>query len=410
MGYDAGFDMIPPLSKGFVDRYNWDRFMDRIKDHYKDDAQVEMKPNYLKAGEHPMLPLEGNKLLRFSAKISGSIAATTGVEHYIDTVTRIAKDHFGRRVWYWNELYDRYGEYNWDEVNDSFKSYEKEDAVSDHASTSPSVSELKSNKEEGIPVFEVKELPGKGRGLIACVDIAPGTRILCEKPLLTAGAHPMSVEKLEKVFAAKLRALPKPSQRQFLSLHNNHPGKFPFSNTFRTNALPCGPDSPEGGVYPTVCFINHSCIPNAHNNWNPKAEHETIHAIRPIRAGEEIMIAYDRGGPLDVRRAFLQKSFGFECVIEKLDITIGDPMHMIAMPDKSLGACRSLLMALDCENAGYAGILNSRVYYDAFQVCIAHGDQARASVFAERSYETRVLCEGMTLQRQRGRKLLRYGL
>jgi hypothetical protein len=86
-----------------------------------------MKPNYLvfKAGEHPMLPLEGNKLLRFSAKISGSIAATTGVERYIDTVTRIAKDHFGRRVCYWNELYDRYGEYNWDEVNDSFKSYEQ---------------------------------------------------------------------------------------------------------------------------------------------------------------------------------------------------------------------------------------------------------------------------------------------
>jgi hypothetical protein len=268
--------------------------------------------------------------------------------------------------------------------------------------------------EEGIPVFEVKELPGKGRGLIACVDIAPGTRILCEKPLLTAGAHPMSVEKLEKMFAAKLRALPKSSQRQFLSPQNNHPGKFPFSNIFKTNALPCGPDSPEGGVYPTICFINHSCIPNAHNNWNPNAEHETIHAIRPIRAGEEIMIAYDRGGPLDVRRAFLQKSFGFKCTccgcarpsfelevsnnlrqaIEKLDVAIGDPMYMKAMPDKSLGACRSLLMALDREYAGYAGILNSRVYYDAFQICIAHGDQARASVFAERSYETRVLCEG----------------
>jgi hypothetical protein len=69
-------------------------------------------------------------------------------------------------------------------------------------------------------------------------------------------------------------------------------------------------------------------------------------------------------------------------------------MYMIAMPDKSLGDCRSLLMALDREYAGYAGILNSIVYYDAFQICIAYGDQARASVFAGRSYETRVLCEG----------------
>jgi hypothetical protein len=53
-----------------------------------------------------------------------------------------------------------------------------------------------------------------------------------------------------------------------------------------------------------------------------------------------------------------------------------------------------LLEVLDEEYVGYAGILNARVCYDAFQICIAHGDQARASVFAERSYEARVVCEG----------------
>jgi hypothetical protein len=277
-----------------------------------------------------------------------------------------------------------------------------------------SSNESNSNNEHSNTLFEVKKLPGKGRGLIAAVDIAPGTRILCEKPLLTASAHPTSMENLERMFAAKLRALPKLSQRQFLSLHNSHSGKFPFSNTFKTNALPCGPESPVGGVYPTICFINHSCIPNAHNNWNPDAEHETIHAVRPIRAGDEIMIAYGQGGPFDERRDFLQKSFGFECsccgcarpafeleesdarrqAIERLDVAIGNPMYMLAMPEKSLEACRVLLMALDREYAGYAGILISRACYDAFQVCIAHGDQARASVFAKRSYEARVLCEG----------------
>jgi hypothetical protein len=123
MGIDAGFDMVPRLSKGVVDKYNWECFITCIKDLYKDDGQVEIRPNYIlfKAGEHPTLPFEGHKFLRFSSKVSGSTAARTGV----DTVTRIAKRHVGSRAQYWNEAFDRYGRYNWNEVHESFKSYEQ---------------------------------------------------------------------------------------------------------------------------------------------------------------------------------------------------------------------------------------------------------------------------------------------
>jgi hypothetical protein len=34
------------------------------------------------------------------------------------------------------------------------------------------------------------------------------------------------------------------------------------------------------------------------------------------------------------------------------------------------------------------------LYYDAFQISIAHAGQARASVFAERAYQARLICEG----------------
>ena len=54
-----------------------------------------------KAGEHPLLPFEGHKFLRFSAKISGSHA--NGVQKYIDTVIQVAQVHFGSRVKAWNE-------------------------------------------------------------------------------------------------------------------------------------------------------------------------------------------------------------------------------------------------------------------------------------------------------------------
>ena len=127
MGIDAGFDMVPRLTKGAVDLHNWEQVINLIKSHYKDDVRVEVKPNCIlfKVGEHPSLPFEGHKLLRFSAKVSGSIAAATGVEAYIKTVTRIVKAHFGSRVQYWNEGFDQYGHYDWDEVHESIRSYEQ---------------------------------------------------------------------------------------------------------------------------------------------------------------------------------------------------------------------------------------------------------------------------------------------
>lgn len=127
MGIDAGFDMVPCLSRGVVDKHNWDKFIGFIVNHYKDDAQVEIKPNYIlfKAGEHPTLPFEGHKFLRFSSKVSGSTAKATRAESYIDTVTRIAKCHFGNRIQYWNDGADQYGKYNWEEVHESIRSYEQ---------------------------------------------------------------------------------------------------------------------------------------------------------------------------------------------------------------------------------------------------------------------------------------------
>jgi len=127
MGTDAGFDISPPLSKGFVDRQNWSKFIDFIKELYRGDSKVEIKPNYINfnAGEHPKLPLEGYKCLRFSSKVSGSTAAASGVERYINTVTKIAQVHFGSRIQYWNEGADQYGIYDWNTVHRSIESYEQ---------------------------------------------------------------------------------------------------------------------------------------------------------------------------------------------------------------------------------------------------------------------------------------------
>ena len=219
---------------------------------------------------------------------------------------------------------------------------------------------------------------------------------------------------MEKQIWIELRKLPKDAQRQFLSLHNNFPGKQPFSGIVRTNALPCGPGSPIGGIYPTISRINHSCLPNAHNSWDSASGCENIYAVRFIRAGEEITIPYDHGGPSDERRRHLKDSFGFECncsicsrqpdelqnsderrrQIQRLDASIGNGLRVMHSPKDCLKDCQKLLQILEEEFDDSPGAHLARLYYDAFQISIIHGDQARASTFAERSYKARVACEG----------------
>jgi hypothetical protein len=246
--------------------------------------------------------------------------------------------------------------------------------------------------ELNLQLFSIQPVPNKGKGLVARFNIGKGKRILSEKPLLTTSSlSPMSL--MESNIAVKLQALSKTEKRQFLSLHNNFPGKHPFSGIVKTNALPCGTDSVIGGVYPTICLINHSCLPNAHNSWNSDAKCETIHAIRFIKAGEEITISYDKGGPYDSRSAHLKNAFGFDCncslcilpladlqasdarrrQIQLLDEAIGDPERVMKRPEESLADCHSLLQVLEEEYKGSAGALIARLYYDAFQISITHG-------------------------------------
>lgn len=412
MGIDAGFDMTPRLSKGAVDRQNWQSFINVIKERYQNDDQVEVKPNYIefKAGEHPLLPFEGHKFLRFSSKISGSYA--NGVQEYIDTVTRVACCYFGSRIRPWNDAVNE-GFHSWTEVNDSIKSYEQPDEPEIPTSIAQYVFGTDPFSELNLQRYTVQSVPGKGKGVVARFNIAKGTRILCEKPLFTSpNLSPISL--MENNVMTQLKSLPKSEQRMFLSLHNNFPSKHTFSGIFRTNALPCGADSVIGGVYPTICLINHSCLPNAHNSWNDDTKCETIHAVRYIKAGEEITISYEKGGPSDSRRTYLKDAFGFDCncrlcslplpklrisdarrlQIQQLDNTIGDPERVMNKPHDSLADCQHLLQLVEEEYDGSGSPLIARLYYDAFQVSITHGDQARANMFAKRGYDSRITCEG----------------
>jgi hypothetical protein len=183
---------------------------------------------------------------------------------------------------------------------------------------------------------------------------------LVEKPLFTLFSTAASIE---RDVLAKVKVLSKDQQRQYLSLHNNFRGQNIFSGIYRTNALPCGPDSPVGAVYPTICLINHSCAPDSHNSWKSGTMCETIHALRDIKAEEEITISYAKLQASALRRAHLKDAFGFDCRcslcslpaselqnsdarrcrIERLDETIGDTTRVLNVPIKALADCQELI-------------------------------------------------------------------
>ncbi|KAI0176114.1 SET domain-containing protein [Hypoxylon sp. FL1284] len=62
---------------------------------------------------------------------------------------------------------------------------------------------------------------------------------------------------------------------------------------FRTDSVQLGPEGRYGsGLFNLYSQMNHSCIPNAHNSYNPTLERLTVHAICDIKAGEQICVDY----------------------------------------------------------------------------------------------------------------------
>jgi len=218
---------------------------------------------------------------------------------------------------------------------------------------------------------------------------------------------------LKKRLTENLSLLSQDGRRAFLSLYNNTPGdSYPLSGIVRTNALPLGTSASEGGLFPEASRINHACVPNCQHTWNDNIGEETIHAVRHISKGEEITISYADTGTFESRRRHLKKSFAFDCTcelcslleaarevsdnrqseIKRLDELIGDESRLFSNPDRCLEDVHTLLALLEAENITDARV--PRAYYDALQIAIAHGDQARAKVFAQRAYEARLCCEG----------------
>ena len=166
--------------------------------------------------------------------------------------------------------------------------------------------------------YRVEYIQGRELGLVATQQIPCSERIIKERPLLrhVSIAQGISAEEVSKDVAA----LGIEEQASFWALAHSKEvwGEVPTAvGIFCLNAYPMkdfGDGRTESAISPTICRINHSCSPNVHVAWNPRLEQMTVHALRPISAGEELLSTYlEYGLPYAERQSILRRKFGFVC-------------------------------------------------------------------------------------------------
>jgi len=221
----------------------------------------------------------------------------------------------------------------------------------------------------------------------------------------------------KNAIATYVKALSKPNQICFLRLYINPVFKTtppkPFSGIVKTNMFELGAPEPGVAIFPLLPRVNHDCVPNCHLHWNPRSQHMTLHILRDIQEDEEFTISYlQMIGSYDSRQG-KTRSLGFEykcrlCTQPEDTRIILDKMFKLfrcywdwsedsERVDQYLGEClsdmRDSITILDATGIN-ADFEKSRKYLKAFEISIGLGDEARASVFAEKALEGHIIAMG----------------
>lgn len=179
----------------------------------------------------------------------------------------------------------------------------------------------------GAP-YEVVNIAGKGRGLIASRDIKVGETILQDTPVLVLPPSPANM----MIFLT----LPRKALEAILLLHNQKPDLNSFATLFDvpvhrlmdmmqgitdtnsfavSDAAEAAYGSGIGVLLLTGSLFNHSDTPNVEREWDVATEKMVFTSLQDIKKGDELEISYvpiaDDGIPFaDVVRAELLKEYG----------------------------------------------------------------------------------------------------
>ncbi|KAK0187869.1 hypothetical protein F5146DRAFT_731719 [Armillaria mellea] len=176
------------------------------------------------------------------------------------------------------------------------------------------------NQRKNSPLFEVVDLPGRGKGVVAARDIQRGELVILEKPLFIV---PYSTSDSPTTLISRhVQSLNDVDYHAFFNLsYVNFPKNMDPEvhrdevalAIFQTNAVAAG----EGvGIFPRMARLNHGCSSafNVVYSWRQAEGKIVVHALQNISKGQELLTTYtDTKRPRKVRREFLSKHYGFRC-------------------------------------------------------------------------------------------------
>jgi len=253
--------------------------------------------------------------------------------------------------------------------------------------------------------------------MIAAAAIPSGRVILTEAPLFKYPFTNVPPSVLDRLVTDAVSNLSNEKKAAFLGLHcaqsKQTSAVSPAVGICVTNAFGLGGNGRESGIFEVASRFNHSCLPNAHHVWKAGRGVMEVTATRDIPEGTEITMSYlslsEFFVPHKPRQAVLEDRYGFRCdcaacagpevrardkrrvQISRMDDEVGGGVLIIMNPARAMKFCRQIikLLPLECLDAELP-----RVYFDAFQLAIAHGDQARASAFMKIQRRVRREFEG----------------
>lgn len=155
--------------------------------------------------------------------------------------------------------------------------------------------------------YEIRQLEGKGSGIVATENTPPGSLVFTEKPILTVYTNAPSHLDIEDAF----ERLNTTDQQTYLSLYaglSKSSDESRVVKIYRTNNFE---DEHAGWVFPLISRINHSCVPNA------IIVDSNVFAQKDITIGEEIQICYKQNWHevlmASQRNLLFKNRYGFTC-------------------------------------------------------------------------------------------------
>jgi len=223
------------------------------------------------------------------------------------------------------------------EVMENVHEQSKEKLISKDTETSP---------EKCGDLISLEEIPRKGVGCVAVMDLGPGTLVLREEPALyvtpdidghaeTISAFAeLSIEEQNKVLElynayTMQEGLWTKTMRKELDVCVDEAGDISYTGVPTETALKVWQiwltNAYDQGIFLLLSRFNHSCQPNTEYFWNTDLEVWAldVRTVRQVRTGEELTVCYRSFWPNTTRerQAMLRESYSFDCSCEGCDIS-----------------------------------------------------------------------------------------